>query len=344
MHMREQGQQKAHEKHAGVLQQTLRLPSLWNSPWHVFSAMTSRRAALAKGVQFLTRLLPPQLLLLLAMLSVQLGSAFAKSLFAPLGSTGTVFLRVAIAALVLLLFWRPRLSEYTRADYTLVALFGLSIAGLNGLFYASLARLPPGIAVTLEFVGPLGVALVASRRLRDVLWTLFAAAGVILLAPIHGTVIDPVGIGLALGAGGCWAAYILLNIRVGRVFSGGTGLALGMSVAALALAPFGVASMHVVWHQPSLLLVGSAVALLSSIIPFSLEPEALRRLSARLYGVLSSLEPVVGVLIGFLILGEAVGLRALLAVALIVVASGGVSFGGKRDTTRPGDESTSASG
>lgn len=340
MHMVEQGQQKAHEKHAGVLEQTLRLRSLWRSPWHLFSATMPRRASLAKGVQFLTRLLPPQLLLLLAMLSVQLGSAFAKSLFAPLGSTGTVFLRVAIAALVLLLFWRPRLSEYTRADYALVALFGLSIAGLNGFFYASLARLPLGIAVTLEFVGPLGVALVASRRLRDVLWILFAAAGVILLAPIHGTVIDPVGVGLAFGAGGCWAAYILLNVRVGRVFSGGTGLALGMSVAALALAPFGLANMRVVWHQPSLLLVGSAVALLSSIIPFSLELEALRRLSARLYGVLSSMEPVVAALIGLIILGEAVGLRALIAMALIVVASGGVSFGVKRDTSRPSDEST----
>lgn len=284
----------------------------------------------ASFVQVAIRFLPPQLLVFLAMVSVQLGAAFAKSLFPIMGSTGTVFLRLAFAALMLMLMWRPRLHGYTSKDYALVVLFGLSIAGLNGFFYASLARLPLGIAVTLEFVGPLAVALVSSRRGRDIFWTLFAVAGVILLAPIHGMMIDPLGVALALLAAGCWAAYILLNIRVGRAFSGGTGLALGMSVAALALLPFGLASLRVVWHDPSILLIGLVVAILSSVIPFSLELEALRRVSARVFGVLLSLEPGVGALIGLIVLGETVGLRALIAMALIIVASGGVSFESKR--------------
>jgi inner membrane transporter RhtA len=263
------------------------------------------------------------------MLSVQLGAALAKSLFPSIGSTGTVFLRLTFAAFILLLLWRPRLRGYTRKDYLLVVLFGMCIAGLNGFFYASIARLPLGIAVTLEFVGPLGMALASSRRLPDVLWILFAAAGVILLAPIGGMTFDPLGVVLALLAAGCWAAYILLNVQIGRTFPGGTGLALGMSVAALALTPFGLASVKETWHDPSILLIGLGVAILSSVIPFSLELEALRRVSARVFGVLLSLEPVVSALVGLLVLGETVGLRALVAMVLIVVASGGVSFAGK---------------
>ena len=211
----------------------------------------------------------------------------------------------------------------------LVVLFGLSIAGMNSFFYASINRLPLGIAVTLEFVGPLGVALASSRRVRDILWTLFAVAGVILLAPIHGAMIDPLGAAFALVAGGCWAAYILLNIRVGRAFPGGTGLALGMSVAALMIAPLGLMSLRVAWHTPSLFLFGFGVAILSSVIPFSLEMAALRRMSARLFGVMSSMEPVVGAIVGLVVLGEAVDPRALIAIALVVIASGGASFGGQ---------------
>jgi len=286
--------------------------------------------------QVASRFLPPHLLLLISMFSVQLGAALAKSLFPALGSTGTVLLCLTFASLMLLLVWRPRLRDYTRRDYGLVVLFGVCIAGLNGFFYASIARIPLGIAVTLEFVGPLGVALASSRRLPDMLWAVFAAAGVMLLAPIQGMRIDPVGVGLALGAAGCWAAYILLSVRVGRIFPGGTGLALGMSVGAIAIAPFGMRSLTVAWHDPSLLLVGAGVALLSSVIPFSLEIEALRRLPARIFSVLLSLEPVVGALIGLLVLGETVGLRAIIAMALIVVASGGISFGGKGDNNHPG--------
>lgn len=270
--------------------------------------------------------LPPPLLVLLSVISVQLGAALAKSLFQMIGSEGTVFLRVGFAALVLLLMWRPRLQGYTRADYTLVVLFGLAIASMNSAFYAAIARIPLGIAVTLEFVGPLGIAVVASRRRRDLLWAGLAAGGLILLAPIGNTVIDPVGVGLALLAGICWAGYILLSARVGRTFPGGTGLALSMAIAALVLIPLGVGSGGGMLLAPRVLLVGVGVAVLSTVIPFSLELEALRRLPARVFGVLMSLEPAIAALIGFVVLREATGLRALVALTLIMVASGGVSF------------------
>lgn len=279
--------------------------------------------------QVATRWVPPHLYVLLSMISVQLGAAFAKNLFPVLGSTGTVFLRLAFAALVLLCVWRPRLRSYTRRDYVLIVVFGLTIAAMNTFFYASIARIPLGIASTLEFVGPLSIAIIASRRLPDVLWALFAAAGVILLTPIRGSIIDPIGILFALLAAGSWAFYILLSVRVGRIFPGGTALALGMSISAIVLAPVGLPGLQAVWHDPSLLLIGFVVAILSSVIPFSLELEALRRLSPRVLGILLSLEPVVAALIGFIILGETVGLRALIAMALIVIASSGASFGDK---------------
>jgi len=275
---------------------------------------------------------PPPVVVLLSIISVQLGAALAKGLFQTIGSGGTVFLRVGFAAIALLLAWRPRLREYSRADYTLIILFGLTIAGMNAAFYAAIARIPLGIAVTLEFVGPLGVSVFASRRRGDLLWAGLAAAGVVLLAPFGNTMIDPLGVGLALLAGGCWATYILLNVRIGRAFPGGTGLALSMSVAALVLIPLGVWNGGVTLLSPKVLLLGVGVAILSTIIPFSLELEALRRLPARVFGVLMSLEPAVAALVGFVVLREVTGLRALVALALIMVASGGVSFFQEHDT------------
>ena len=279
--------------------------------------------------------LPPPVLVLFSILSVQLGAALAKSLFPAIGSGGTVFLRVGLAALVLLLVWRPHLRAYTRAHYALVALFGLTIAAMNAAFYAAIARIPLGIAVTLEFVGPLGVAFVASRRRSDLLWAGLAAGGVLLLAPIGNLTIDPLGVGLALVAGGCWAAYILLNVRVGRTFAGGTGLALSMSAAALVLIPLGVASGRGMLLDPRVLLLGCGVAVLSTLIPFSLELEALRLLPARVFGVLMSLEPAIAALIGWVVLKETTGLRALIALTLIMVASGGASLFQKHNA---GDE------
>ncbi|GCE10813.1 EamA family transporter [Tengunoibacter tsumagoiensis] len=273
-----------------------------------------------------SRFVPPQLLAILAMFSVQLGAAFAEKLFSSIGSEGATFLRLVFGASILLLFWRPRLRGHSRADYLIVVLFGVSVAIMNGLFYASIARLPLGIAVTVEFVGPLGVALFASRRWTDLVWTLFAVVGVLLLAPIQGSKLDPLGLLFALLAGAGWAAYILLNVRLGKKFQGGVGLSLSLGIAALVFAPFGITSLGAVWQHPYLLLLGLLVAILSTVIPFSLELETLRRLPANVFGILMSLEPVVAALTGVIVLHEAVSLHDMLAMALIVVASAGVSF------------------
>lgn len=270
--------------------------------------------------------IPPPVLILLAIISVQIGAAFAKSLFATIGPSGTVFLRIGFGALIFLLFWRPRVRGYSRSDYLLLVLFGLAIACMNAAFYAAIARIPLGIAVTLEFVGPLSVSVFASRKRRDFLWAGLAAAGVVLLAPFGNSTLDPLGVGLALFAGGCWGGYILLNVRVGRAFAGGTGLALSMGVAALIMLPLGVWSGGAALLNPKVLLLGVGVAVLSTVIPFSLELEALRRLPARVFGILMSLEPAVASLVGFVVLRETSSIRALIALGLIVIASGGVSF------------------
>lgn len=304
----------------------LRPRAVFGQRSQMFSVSRSGAGRGGRGAQVVTRFLPPHIFVFLSMLSVQLGAAFAKSLFSTIGSMGTVFLRAVFAAVILLVVWRPKVRGYTRGQYGLVLLFGLAIAAMTTCFYAAIARLPLGIAVTLEFLGPLGVALVSSRRLRDVLWAVLALAGVVLLAPLGGVSIDLIGVLLALLAAVGWAAYILLNARVGRSFAGGEGLALGMGAAALFQAPFGVASLGVAWKQPMVFFVGLGVAVLSTVIPFSLEMEALRQLPARVFGILMSLEPVIAALIGLIVLGEVVGLRAIVAMALIVVASGGASF------------------
>lgn len=266
---------------------------------------------------------PPSGLILLAIGSFQIGAAAAKSLFAEVGPAGTVLLRMALAALVLLLVQRPRVRGYGRDDYLAVTLLGLALVGMSlGLFIA-LERIPLGVAIAVQFAGPLGVAVAGSRRPSHLLWVALAAAGIGLLAPWGGGDLDPGGIALSLAAGGCWAAYILLSRRVGRVFPGGSGLALAMVVAALAAAPFGVISGGGDLVRPSVLATAGVVALLSSVIPFSLEFAALRRVPARLYAVLVSLDPAIAALVGFVLLGEDLGSRAVAAIALVTAAAFG---------------------
>lgn len=269
--------------------------------------------------------IPPTLLVLLAVGSVQLGSGVATHLFAEIGPGGAAFLRVAYAAPILLVLWRPRLRGYSRADYAFAAAFGLTIAAMNFVFYSSLNRIPLGIAVTLEFVGPLGVAVAGSRRPLDLVWVALAAGGVVLLAPWGGLTLDPLGAGLALLSGGFWALYILLSARVGRSFPGGRGLALAMVVGTVALAPVGivVAGAHLL--DLGTLLLGLVVAVLSSIVPYSLELEALRRLPTRTFGVLMSCEPAVAALVGFFLLRQVLGPRAIAAVIMVVIAALGAS-------------------
>ena len=260
-----------------------------------------------------------------AVAAVQFGAGLAVTLFADLGPVGTVLLRVGFAAIVLVTAWRPSVRGRTRREWELAAAFGLSLAVMNGLYYLAIDRIPQGVAVTFEFVGPLGVALAASRRGLDVAWAAMAAAGVALLGGGLGPSLDALGVLFALGAGAAWAAYILLNARVGQVFAGGGGLALAMVFATAILIVPGVIDAGDALLDPGLLALGFAVALLSSVIPYSLELEALRRMPARVFGVLMSLEPGVAALAGFLVLGQGVKPVEAFAIALVVAASAGAA-------------------
>jgi inner membrane transporter RhtA len=272
---------------------------------------------------------PPVVLVLAAISSVQVGAALAKTLFDEIGAGGTVFVRVLFAAVVLVIVWRPRLSGGRREELLLAVAFGLTLACMNLAFYSALDRIPLGIAVTLEFVGPLGVAVAGSRGPLDLLWVGLAAAGILLLSDFGSADLDGLGVALALLAGGFWAAYILLSARVGRVFTGGSGLALAMVVAAAVLLPVGVGDAGADLLVPWILAAGAAVALLSSAIPYSLELEALRRMPAGVFGVLMSLEPGVAALAGFVVLGEELAARELVAILLVVAASAGAARWGK---------------
>jgi inner membrane transporter RhtA len=267
----------------------------------------------------------PTLLVLAGIASVQFGAAVAKSLFDELGPGGTVFLRVLFAAVVLGAVWRPATRGHSRSDWRLLALFGLALAAMNLSFYESLDRIPLGVAVTFEFVGPLGVAIAGSRRALDVAWVVLAAAGIVLLSDFGTADLDRLGVLLALVAGGFWAAYILLSVRVGRRFSGGNGLALAMGVGAVMLVPVGVVDAGGELLVPWILAVGLAVAVLSSVIPYSLELEALRRMPTGVFGVLMSLEPAAAALAGFIVLDEGLATREVVAIALVVAASAGAA-------------------
>lgn len=280
--------------------------------------------------------------------SVQFGAALATGLFDRVGPAGAVTLRVLFAAAVLAVVVRPRpslvrLLPRRRADLAVVVAFGLVLGGMNLLFYASIARIPLGVAVTVEFVGPLAVTIGGSRRRLDLLWAALVAAGVLLLAG-PGLLgghrhLDPVGVGLALGAGACWAAYILLSTQTGRRFPGSTGLALSMVVAAVALLPVGLATAGArLWH-PEVLAVGLAVAVLSSALPYSLELAALRRLTPRAFGILASLDPAVAALAGLLVLGQHLSLTELGALVAVAVANAGSSaVDARRQRAGPSDE------
>ena len=288
----------------------------------------------------LSESLPPSSLLIFGMITVQLGAALAKDLFSSLGPAGVVFLRVGFAALTLLAIWRPwrhlraeRIAGAGRRDYLAVVAFGLILAVMNLTFYAALDRIPLGVTVTIEFIGPLSVAVAGSRRALDLLWVALAVGGILLLAPLGvlGTVpLDPLGLLLALGAGACWAVYILLTARVGKAFPGGTGLSLAMTVGAVALLPVGIAGAGSALLNPRLLLLGAGVGLLSSVIPYSLEMAALRRISTSAFGVLMSLEPAIAALVGWLVLREALEPRAIIALVLVTTAAIGATRMSKR--------------
>jgi inner membrane transporter RhtA len=258
-----------------------------------------------------------------AVVSVQFGSAIATTLFDQVGPAGAVLYRLLFAAILLLAIWRPMLMEAGREGVVLVIAFGVTLGGMNLSFYESLDRIDLGIAVTLEFVGPLLVGLLGSRRALDLVWVACAAIGVLLLIRPSGSA-NAAGIGFALLAGGFWGTYILLSARVGQAFSGGRGLALAMGVAAALMVVPGTAAAGGDLLDPGAAAVGAATAVLSSVIPYSLELEALRRIAVGTFGVLMSLEPAVAALIGLVALDQGLAAIEVLGIALVVVASAGV--------------------
>jgi inner membrane transporter RhtA len=269
--------------------------------------------------------LPPVALVLGGVTSIQFGAALAATLFSRAGPAGTAFVRVAFAAVILVALVRPRPRDYPRAQLRLAGLLGLALGGMNLCFYEALARIPLGPAVTIEFIGPLAVAVVSSRRALDLLWVALAAGGIALLSGGLQGAHSTAGIGFAALAGCLWALYIVINARAAATFSGANGLALGMGVAALlALGP-GVAGAGSALLDPSVLGLGVVVALLGSVIPYSLETQALRALRRGTFSVLMSLEPAVAAIAGLAVLGQHLTSSQLLAIALVVVASAGAS-------------------
>jgi len=279
---------------------------------------------------------PAPVLVLLAVISVQFGGALAATLVPTIGAAGSVTLRLGIGTVILVLVARPSLRGHDRRAWTTVVLFGLALGLMNWSFYASLGRLPIGVAVTIEFIGPLTLTAALSRRGKDVVAVVGAGIGVLLISQALSTPfadLDLIGLGLAAAAGACWAAYIVLSSRTGAAFSQLDGLALAMVVATVLVTPFGVASIGQ-WTG-EVLLKGLGIAVLSSVLPYSLELLALRRLSAKAFGVLLSLEPAVAALAGLIVLHQRLGPWQLVGMALVVCAS--VLVMGARRRAEPAD-------
>ncbi|MFI6037673.1 EamA family transporter [Streptomyces sp. NPDC051315] len=281
--------------------------------------------------------LGPVGLVLAGGVSVQFGGALAVTLMPRAGALGVVALRLLVAAVVLLLVCRPRLRGHSRADWGTVVVFGVTMAAMNGLFYQAVARIPLGPAVTLEVLGPLALSVLASRRAVNLVWAGLALAGVFLLGGGGFGGLDPAGVAFALGAGAMWAAYIVFSARTGRRFPQADGLALAMAVGALLFLPLGIAESGAKLADPVTLGLGAAVALLSSVLPYTLELLALRRLPASTFAVLMSLEPALAATAGFLVLGQALSVTEAAAVALVIAASMGAvrTQVGRRAAAKP---------
>jgi inner membrane transporter RhtA len=274
--------------------------------------------------------LPPVPAVLLAIISVQCGAAIAKSLFPVIGAIGTTSIRIGISAILLLLAYRPNLFQITPKQWKLVVPYGLCLGAMNLIFYLAIQRIPIALAVTLEFIGPLLVAIIGSRRLIDYCWVLLAATGIILIAPWSNNRIDALGVLFALLAGALWAAYIVLGGKISKIMNGGQAVSTGMLFAAILILPFGFYENGLVNLTPKLFGMGIALALLSSAIPFTLEMKALGQLPPRTFSILMSLEPAAAAICAFIFLHENLSFYEILAVVCVVIASAGSTLTAKR--------------
>ncbi|TDE28450.1 MULTISPECIES: EamA family transporter [Flavobacterium] len=274
--------------------------------------------------------IPPLPAVLLAIISVQSGAAIAKGLFPAIGAAGTASLRIGISALILLAVYRPNLKKITADQWKLVIPYGLSLGAMNLIFYLSIERIPIGLAVTLEFIGPLLVAVFGSNRRIDFFWVLLAAAGIVLIAPWSNNGLDILGVLFALLAGALWAAYIVLGGKISKIMKGGDAVTIGMLFASILIVPFGILGNGLSNLTPQLLGLGVALALLSSAIPFTLEMKALGQLPARTFSILMSLEPAAASICAFIFLHEYLTFNEILAVVFVVIASAGSTITSKK--------------
>jgi len=274
--------------------------------------------------------LPPVPAVLLAIISVQCGAAIAKTLFPAIGAAGTASLRIGISAIILLLAYRPNLKQITPSQWKIVVPYGLTLGAMNLIFYLAIERIPIGLAVTLEFMGPLLVAIIGSKRLIDYCWVLLAGLGIVLIAPWSNDRVDLLGVFFALLAGALWAAYIILGGKVSKIMHDGQAVATGMLFAAILILPFGFYENGLANLTPKFLGMGAALALLSSAIPFTLEMKALGQLPPRTFSILMSLEPAAAAICAFIFLQENLNFYEILAVVCVVIASAGSTLTAKR--------------
>ena len=270
--------------------------------------------------------LAPVASILVAAFSVQGGAAIAKGILPLIGVAGTAAIRIVLSAIILLAVFRPPVHRFTAAQWRAVVPYGITIGVMNLLFYQALVRIPLGLAVSLEFVGPLAVAIVGSRRALDVVWVVVAMAGIALIVPFQADgAIDPVGVIFALLTGACWAAYIVLGGRVSQRLDAGAAVTIGMTIAALTITPYAIVDGGIENFALHLLVPCVAIAVLSSALPYALEMNALRLLPGRTFSILMSLEPMIAALCGLVLLGEHLTRAQWVAVALVVIASGGAT-------------------
>ena len=277
------------------------------------------------------------LLVLAAAVSVQGGASVAKSLFPSFGPPGVVWLRLLFGSIALWVIARPELRSRPWRELRLVGALGLVLVSMNVAFYESIDRLPLGVAVTVEFLGPLAVAVIASRRRLDLVWIVLAGAGVALLADGAGEGVHPFGLALAALAGVFWALYITLSVPIGKAFPGASGLAPAMVLGAILITPWGIVSAGSHLRDPQLVGAAVGVGLLSSALPWSLELEALRRLPTSAFGVVLALEPAIAAFTGWAFLHEHLHTRAWIALGLVVVASAGAALEIKGERAEPLD-------
>jgi inner membrane transporter RhtA len=274
--------------------------------------------------------LPPTAFLITSIVSIQIGAAIAVHLFPSIGPVADTFLRLAIAAALLIIVTRHSIDATARRNAGWVILLGIVIAATNLSFYGSISRIPLGIAVAIEFVGPLGLAAATSRKPLDFAWIGLAALGLGLLTPDIGTTLDPLGVALALVAGGGWAGMVVLSRRVGQTVTGHAGLALAMVAGAAFALPFELVIGGLDRLDVAILAGAVVVAVLSTALPLSLEFEALKRVSARTYGIVMALEPVAAAVAGAVLLSQGLEAKLLAAIACVTIAALGVTISDRR--------------